>query len=80
MNLAIMEVQKSMRPLFEAITVYLVSFVFPPIVYGVFSSTLDFEYLRSRMYIFGTLLEFFLVGFVCIVLAILNHDSRSVYG
>jgi hypothetical protein len=69
-----------MRPLFQAITVYLVSFILPPIVYAVFSSTVGFEYLRSHAYIFGTLLEFFFVGFLCILFAILNHDPERTYG
>jgi hypothetical protein len=70
----------SKHPLLEATTVWLVSFVFPPIVYGIFSSTIGFDYLKSHAYIFGTLLEFFLVGFLCILLAVLNNDSRSVFG
>ena len=70
----------SKHPLLEAATVWLVSFIFPPIVYGIFSSTIGFDYLKSHAYIFGTLLEFFLVGFLCILLAVLNSDSRSVFG
>ena len=70
----------SKRHLFEAITVYLVSFIFPPFIYAIFSSTLGFEYLRTHAYIFGTLFEFLLVGFLCILFAILDRDSRSTYG
>ncbi len=72
--------QPPMRPLFQAITVYLVSFILPSIVYAVFSSTVGFEYLRSHAYIFGTLLEFFFVGFLCILFAILKHDPGRTYG
>jgi hypothetical protein len=70
----------SMHPLLEATAVWLVSFIFPPIVYGIFSSTIGFDYLKSHAYIFGTFLEFFLVGFLCTLLAVLNNDSRSVFG
>jgi hypothetical protein len=70
----------SKRPRLEAIAVYLVSFVVPPFVYGVFSSTLGFEFLRSYAFIFGSLFEFLLVGFLCILFAILDHDDRITYG
>ncbi len=70
----------SKRPRLEAIAVYLVSFIGPPFVYGVFSSTLGFEFLRSHAFIFGSLFEFLLVGFLCILFAILDHDDRITYG
>lgn len=69
-----------MRPLVQATIVYSVSLVFPPIVMGAFSATLGLEYLKSHAYVLGPLLEFFLVGFLCILFAISSHDSRDVYG
>ena len=65
-----------MSPLREAIIVYVVSFVIPPIFYV----TLPLEFLVSNAYIFGTFLEFFLVGFLCILFAFLNHDSGKIDG
>ena len=65
-----------MSPLREAIIVYVVSFVIPPI----FFITLPLEFLVSNAYIIGTILEFFLVGFLCLLFAFLDRDSGKIYG
>lgn len=70
----------SMNSLYQALVVFLVSLVLPPIIYALFYATLSLEFLTSHAYLFGSLLEFFLVGFLCIVFAILNHDSKEIYG
>jgi len=65
-----------MFPLGEVVVVYLFSLVASSIIYVVFTP----EFLVSYAFIFGSLLEFFSVGFLCIVFAILDGDDGELFG
>jgi|WetSurMetagenome_2_1015567.scaffolds.fasta_scaffold390588_2 hypothetical protein len=47
---------------------------------GVFSATVGFEYLRTHAYLFGTVSEFFFVGFLGIVFSFISKDKPASFG
>ncbi len=63
----------------EILLVFGVSMLILPLVFGL-SATGNLSFIESKLYIYGTSLEFLSVGFLPLLLALRDRDRRDFYG